>query len=83
MHRILTDLSQSNVIKFDRMQKLLKIDEDTLNDKLLDWATDFNFRLEEDKIIINQETVNDFINALDSQFEDWSGKEKNKISKLD
>ncbi len=68
--------------KLEMMRKSLKMDEEQFLDKIYDWAEEFNFRIKGDTLIINRETINDFIDALDGHFKMWEKMEKVKIDKL-
>lgn len=59
------------------MQNVLHIDKKTFDNKIFIWAREFGFIIDGDYLIINKETVSDFIDALDKQFAIWEkGKEK-------
>jgi len=67
----------STRINLDRMQNVLNLDKKTFDNKIFEWARDFNFTIDGDNLIINKATVSDFIDALDKQFASWEkGKEK-------
>jgi len=72
----------SDRIKIDMMRQIMKMDKDSFNDKILDWAADFDFRIDGDFLVIKQENVTAFIDALDHQFEIWGEKEAGKIEKI-
>ncbi len=59
----------SDKIKIDMMKGALKVDDASFNDKIIDWATKFGFRISGDELILNQNKVNDFIKALDKQLQ--------------
>lgn len=46
--------------------------------KIFDWADSFGFRIDGDYLIIKQDTVSDFIEALDKEFLLWE-KRREKI----
>ncbi len=73
----------SDEIKLDMMRKSLDLDEKTFLDNIYDWAEEFSFRIKGDLLIINQATVDDFINALDGQFSEWERSEKTGLGKLE
>jgi len=67
----------SKRINLDRMQNVLEMDKKAFDNKIFEWARDFNFTIDGDNLIINKETISDFIDALDKQFASWEkGKEK-------
>ncbi len=72
----------SNKIRFKMIKSMLGIDDETFYNKILDWAVEFGFTINGDFLIINKDTVNDFIKALDQQFEVWAHKELDKSDKI-
>jgi len=68
----------STRINLDRMQNVLDMDKKTFDNKIFKWARDFNFIIDGDNLVINKDTVSDFIDALDKQFASWE-KRKEKI----
>ncbi len=59
----------------EQMREMLKIDKETFNEKILDWASEFGFEIDREYVNINKSTVDDFIDELDSQFEAWGLQE--------
>ena len=51
----------SDRIKLDTLKGVLNIEHNSFEDKILDWANKFRFKIDKDVLVINQETVNDFI----------------------
>lgn len=47
-------------------------------DKLLTWVDQFKFKIDGDLVILNSETVDDFIHMIDTQYKKWTYKEKSK-----
>ncbi len=72
----------STRISLDRMQEALDIDNKTFNDKIFDWAEEFEFTIDGDYLVINKETVSDFIDSLDRQFDMWEKAEKERDGKI-
>lgn len=72
----------STRFRLDMMRDILGIDEIIFNDKILNWARDFNFKIDGDYLIINKDTALDFINELEKQFKMWEKPEKEKIKKI-
>jgi len=72
----------SDELKMGIMQKALGLDEETFFENIIDWAVEFGFVIENDRIIINKETVSDFINMLDAQFQEWDRLEESKEGKV-
>ena len=75
-------ISVSDRIEIEMMQKSLRMDDELFLDKIYDWAAEFNFRIDKDVLVINQETVSDFLNALDKQFETWNHLEADHNGKI-
>ena len=72
----------STRFRLDMMRDILGIDEIIFNDKILNWARDFNFKIEGDYLIINKNTALDLINEFEKQFKMWEKPEKEKIKKI-
>jgi tetratricopeptide (TPR) repeat protein len=66
----------STKIRLDIMRDVLKMEFSEFNEKLLDWAVEFGFKIDGDYIIIENSDVEGFINQLDKQFELWENREK-------
>ena len=73
----------SDKIQIERMQKILNINEAAFNKYILDWAENFDLRIDGEYVVINKETVDDFISMLDKQFQTWTNKEQDRIGKQD
>ena len=73
----------SDKIQIERMQKILNVNEDAFNEYILDWAEKFDLRIDGEYVVINKESVDDFISMLDKQFQTWTDKEQNRIGKQD
>ena len=58
------------------------MDEEEFLDNIWDWAVDYGFTVKRDTLITNKDTVNDFINMLDVQFDEWGDKERMKEGKV-
>lgn len=72
----------STKIKLDRMQSALKMEDHIFNEKIFNWARDFGFTIDGDYLIVNKNTVNDFMDALDKQFKEWKDLERQGQSKI-
>lgn len=66
----------STRIKLEMMRHALNMDLKTFNGKIFKWAEDFGLTIDGDYLIINKETISDFIDELDRQFKTWEYKEK-------
>ena len=71
----------SKRISLDLMKDILNLDQKEFGEKILDWAIQFNFEIDSDYLNINKETMDDFIEMLDSQFKVWEQKEQLGIGK--
>jgi len=40
------------------------------------WAEEFSFTIDGDYLVINKETVSDFIDALDDEYKKWTSTDK-------
>ena len=58
-------------------------DEDTLYERIVDWAVEFGFTIDEDIVKLGSGRKDDFIAALDSAFTDWGKKTETKEGKLE
>ncbi|MFX0070204.1 MAG: hypothetical protein ACFFAO_03850 [Candidatus Hermodarchaeota archaeon] len=81
MEQIKKILNVSNRIKLDLVRRALFMDQQSFDNKILDWANQFNFKIDGDYLVTNVETVDDFINMLDEQFVMWEESEKLKLGK--
>jgi len=72
----------SNRINMEMVKDALDLDDKTFNKKVIDWADEFGFKIDGNFLVINQDTVDDFINSLDASFEEWGRKETGKIEKI-
>lgn len=78
IEKIKTMLEVSTRISLNRMQIALKMDDLSFNNKIFDWAKKFGFTIDGDYLIINKDTVSEFIEMLDKQFVTW---DQNKAKK--
>jgi hypothetical protein len=70
-------------IQKSEMRKILNLEEEDFNDRLLDWAIKYGFKIEDDMVILEQANVQGFLTALDDQFSDWNEKEQSKDGKIE
>ncbi len=64
-------LKVSTRIRIDQVQEILNLKGQDLWDRLISWAEQFNFTIEENVLIINSETTDAFIQALEEEFQTW------------
>lgn len=75
-------LKVSNRIKLEHMKDVLEMDQKTFNKQIIDWADEFGFTIDGDYVIVNKESVNDFITKLDQQYKSWETREASGIGKI-
>ena len=56
--------------------------EEAFSEKIFEWAEEFNFTIDGDYLVVNKETIDDFMSALDAQFESWKIKEEGSDGKI-
>ncbi|MFX0070203.1 MAG: zinc ribbon domain-containing protein [Candidatus Hermodarchaeota archaeon] len=76
-------VSISDRIQIDMLKNILNLDDIRFARNIFNWAEAFNFTVDGDYLIINKDTVTEFIEALDKQFEMWTAMEKEKIGKIE
>ena len=76
-------LKVSESIKMEQMQKMLKLDEETFNEKILDWSEEFGFRIDGEYINNKNASVDDFIKKRETRFDLWEKHEIAEIGKLE
>lgn len=57
----------SNKLRLDMIRTALSMDEKLFTEKVFQWATQFNFMIDGDYLIINQDTTSDFLTDLSSE----------------
>jgi flagellar biosynthesis GTPase FlhF len=70
-------------IKKEEMRKILNMKEDVFNDRLLDWALEYGFKIDGNMVLLENADVQGFISGLDNQFSDWKAKETSKDGKIE
>ncbi len=75
-------MSVSTRINLDRMQDVLDMNKKEFNNKIFEWARDFGFTIDSNDLIVNKDTVSEFIDMLDEQFNEWTEKEKHDSNKI-
>jgi len=73
-------LQVSNRIKLDMMRNALNMEKKAFDEKFFEWAEEFGFIIDGDVLIVDKDTVSDYINKLDIMFETWEKSEKEKLS---
>jgi hypothetical protein len=60
-------MQTSTKVNLDRMQDVLGIERKNFNKEIFKWAEIFNFHIDGDYLIVNKETVSNFISFLDAK----------------
>ena len=58
-------------VSITELISLLKVRQKTFERQLIDWAVDYSLRIDGDDIIINKDTQDDFLEALDAMYIQW------------
>ena len=69
-------LNVSTRLNLNRMQNALDMDKRIFDNKIFEWAEEFSFTIDGDYLLINKETVSDFIDALDDEYKKWVSQDK-------
>ena len=72
----------SSKIKIDDLVDMLNLKRSLLIDKLIEWSDKFSFKIDGDFLTVSEESVSDFIEALEKQFVIWGETEKQNASKI-
>jgi len=62
-------LKVSNKIKLNMMRDILQLDKDTFNNMILEWAVKYNFTIDGDYVLINKDTLPNFIEELNKLYD--------------
>lgn len=62
--RIKSMMEVSNKLRLDMIRTALDMNEKLFTEKLFQWAKQYNFLIDGDYLVVNQETASDFINDL-------------------
>ncbi|MHA1733570.1 MAG: hypothetical protein ACTSU5_16605 [Promethearchaeota archaeon] len=63
----------SSRVKIGDMATMLGMKRDELLERLIDWADELNFMIEEEVVVFDAGRVDDFIERLDEEFAQWAG----------
>jgi len=58
----------SDKVKLETMQKMLGLTEEDFLNNVYNWAEQFNFRIDGDLLVINPDTVDEFITMLNTKY---------------
>lgn len=71
-------------IRQEQVRKILKLDEDAFNERVIDWADEFGFRIDGDFLVIEDAAgVSDFISSLEHEFTTWGTGEAGGGTKVE
>jgi len=80
--KIKTMLEVSKRISLDRMQDVLEMEKKTFNKRIFDLAKQYGFTIDGDYLIVNKETVSDFVDSLEKMFKEWEKIEDDESYKI-
>lgn len=69
-------------LEIARLAELLKVDVQFVWDHIIDWAEQFGFRIEENKVIFGHGDTGAFLDELQRQFDTWDDTTKQKDGKI-
>jgi hypothetical protein len=69
LHRIKSMFEVSNKIRLDMVRTVLGMEEKMFNDKIFQWARQFKFIIDGDYLIINSDTISEFLENLKIGFD--------------
>lgn len=72
----------SERIKLNRLANLLGLSEQFVWDHIIEWASQFKFKIDDDEVIFGQGNIDAFIDELDKKFKDWDSSENDKKGKV-
>ncbi|KKL78512.1 hypothetical protein LCGC14_2024100 [marine sediment metagenome] len=81
--KIKTMLDVSKRISLDRMQDVLEMEKKTFNKRIFDLAKQHGFTIDGDYLIVNKETVSDFVDSLEKKFKEWEEIEDDQTYKIE
>ncbi|KKN11063.1 hypothetical protein LCGC14_1030220 [marine sediment metagenome] len=82
LQKIKLMLEVSKRISLDRMQDVLEMEKKPFNKRIFELAKQFGFIIDGDYLIVNRDTVSDFIDSLERTFKEWEETEKDKNYKI-
>ena len=80
--KIKTMLEVSTRISLDRMQDVLEMEKKRFNKRIFDLAKQYGFTIDGDYLIVNKETVSDFVDSLEKKFKEWEKLEDDESYKI-
>ena len=75
-------LIETDCLSLDTLRNTLKMDTQTFSNKILDWSIEYGFQIDGDYLIIQKDTISEFINELERHFAIWNKMESEKHKKI-
>lgn len=69
-------LKVSTRVRIPQVQEILNLRGEEFWDRLLKWAERFGFQIEEDVLVVNPNTAEDFVRELEREFQNWGTDHK-------
>jgi hypothetical protein len=73
----------SEKLKVSQMAQILNLNEAKLYDRIVDWADEFGFTIDEDVVKFSGGRKDDFIASIDNAFAEWGKKTETKDGKME
>lgn len=73
----------SEKLKISQLSQILGMDQTALYDRIIDWAAEYGFIIDEDIVRFDSGRKDDFIAAMDSEFSNWGKRIETKEEKLE
>ncbi len=70
-------------IKMEQMRNMLDLDQKIFDKKLLDWASEYNWTIDGDYVVVKKESVDDFIGRFSQQNTQQPTEKKLPMPRLD
>jgi len=68
-------------VRLDMLQEILNLGDEAFNDRVVKIAQDFGVEIDDKYIIINRDTLDDFMVSLDTSFKEWESLVEKKVKK--
>jgi len=78
IEKITRIMKVSTRVNLDRMQDVLNMDKTLFNNKIFEWADEFEFKIDGDYLIVNQDSVSKFLASLNDLSFIWENKDDEK-----
>lgn len=71
-------LSRSIKVKISMVKNILELKEKEFESQILELSKEFGFIIEDDYIIVEKESISEFLDALDKKFDEWENLKQKK-----